>query len=117
MDYNVMDSLVCPLTGTIFTGVITNRSLKLIIWYQGEKVVQAGDVLTPQQQQIAINGVASDMAIITVFPFNRENWKLLSRRTLCPANGVEKPLACTRQEQCRFAACPYGLKKTRQLNG
>lgn len=117
MNYHVMDSLMCPLTGTVFSGVITNKSLKLIIWYQGEKIVQAGDVLTPTGAGLAVNGVISDIAIITVFPFNRANWTLLSRRTGCPANGARLPSTCYRPDTCRFARCPYGLEKNVAAEG
>lgn len=112
VDYHVMDSLMCPLTGTVFTGVITHKNLKLIIWYQGEKIVQAGDKLTPADKGLKVNGLPSDIAIITVFPFNRANWALLSRRTGCPANGTRIPSVCSRPETCRFTRCPYGLEKS-----
>ncbi|ARJ43963.1 hypothetical protein B1H58_19180 [Pantoea alhagi] len=111
MHYNVMDSLMCPLTGTVFSGVITRKNLKLIIWYQGETIVQAGDVLSSTGKELLVNGIASDVKIITVFPFNRANWALLSSRTGCPANGTRPPSACHRLDTCRFASCPYGLEK------
>ena len=111
MNYNVMDSLVCPLTGTVFTGVITNKNLKLIIWYQGDRVVQAGDILSSSKEGLKINDKASDMTIISVFPFNRANWTLLTQRTACPANGIRPPSGCHRQDSCRFICCPYGLEK------
>jgi hypothetical protein len=109
MNYNVMDSIVCPLTGTVFAGIITDRNLKLIIWYQGETIVHAGDILSTAGKGLFVNGVASGIAIITVFPFNPKNWVLLSERTGCPANGAVKPTACTRPDHCRFKCCPYGL--------
>ena len=113
MQYSVMDSLMCPLTGTVFSGVITNKNLKLIIWYQGETIIQAGDLLSTGGKKLLVNGLHSDITIISVFPFNRENWTLLSKRTGCPANGAFLPSACHRPETCRFARCPYGLEKQR----
>lgn len=111
MHYNVMDSLMCPLTGTIFSGVITDKNLKLIIWYQGETIIQSGDRLSSAGDKLAVNGVVSDINILTVFPFNRANWSLLSKRTTCPANDVPKPSGYDCPAACRFARCPYGLSK------
>ncbi|QHM70748.1 anti-adapter protein iraM [Mixta intestinalis] len=111
MLYNVMDSLVCPLTGTVFTCAINSENLKLIIWYQGEKVARSGDVLDITENELAINGVTGDIAIITVMPFNRTNWALLSARTGCPANGPVRPVVACPQQQCRFPRCPYELEK------
>ena len=117
MKYNVMDSLMCPLTGTVFACVITHKHLKLIIWYQGETVVHAGDVLTTHGEELLVNGAASDMVIISVFPFNRANWSLLSVRTDCPANGPFKPTSCDRSGECRFKCCPYGLEERALAHG
>lgn len=111
MHYNVMDSLMCPLTGTIFSGVITDKNLKLIIWCQGETIIQSGDRLSSAGDKLAVNGVVSDINVLTVFPFNRANWSLLSKRTRCPANGIHKPSGCDCSAACRFARCPYGLEK------
>lgn len=117
MRYHVMDSLMCPLTGTIFSCVITQKNLKLIIWYQGETVVHAGDVLTTSGEELLINGVPGNIVIISVFPFNRPNWSLLSARTDCPANGAIKPAFCERSTQCRFKRCPYGLAERALFHG
>lgn len=111
MHYHVMDSLICPLTGTIFSGVITDKNLKLIIWYQGETIIQAGDRLSSSGDTLAVNGRVSDIKILTVFPFNRANWSRLSKRTRCPANNLHKPSSCDCVSTCRFARCPYGLEK------
>lgn len=111
MYYNVIDSLMCPLTGTVFSGVITDKNLKLIIWYQGETIIQSGDRLSSAGDKLAVNGVVSDINILTVFPFNQANWSLLSKRTRCPANDVHNPSGDDCPASCRFARCPYGLKK------
>ena len=111
MDYNVMDSLICPVTGTVFTGVITHKNLKLIVWYQGSTVVRAGDILSTVGKILTVNGVASDISIITVFPFNGGNWSLFTERTKCPANRAVRPAVCSWDGPCRFTHCPYGLKR------
>lgn len=116
MNYNVMDSIMCPLTGTVFTGVITDKNLKLIIWYQGETIVHSGDILSTVGKGLVVNGEASDIAIITVFPFTPKSWISLSERTGCPANGAVRPAVCARQESCRFKHCPYGLEKKAEMD-
>ncbi|MBF8469452.1 anti-adapter protein iraM, partial [Klebsiella oxytoca] len=35
MEWNIENSLVCPLTGTGFSVAASARNLKLIIWYNG----------------------------------------------------------------------------------
>ncbi|MFD1803223.1 hypothetical protein ACFSFZ_13615 [Mixta tenebrionis] len=74
-------------------------------------MVQPGDVLNITQNKLTVNGVISDIAVITVMPFNRTNWALLSARTGCPANGPVRPVVACPQQQCRFSRCPYQLEK------
>lgn len=56
MEWNIENSLVCPLTGTGFSVAASARNLKLIIWYNGDYFLNIGSVINITQDDVFING-------------------------------------------------------------
>jgi hypothetical protein len=56
MQWNIENSLVCPVTGTGFSVAASAKNLKLIIWYSGDYFLSIGSVINITQNEVFING-------------------------------------------------------------
>nr|WP_224237478.1 hypothetical protein [Klebsiella michiganensis] len=74
MQWNIENSLVCPVTGTGFSVAASAKNLKLIIWYSGDYFLSIGSVINITQNEVFINGVPGDLQVIHAFPYTENLW-------------------------------------------
>ncbi|WP_435946362.1 anti-adapter protein IraM [Dryocola sp. BD586] len=111
MKWKVIDSLVSPSTGTVFSCVISARNLKLVLWYEATLFLKAGDELTTSDLGFFINGRKNEIALCNVSAFNAQLWKTMREKSECPGNGIDHPQTCTNPAPCKIKTCPFGLNK------
>ncbi|MDU4312313.1 MAG: anti-adapter protein iraM [Klebsiella michiganensis] len=97
MQWNIENSLVCPVTGTGFSVAASAKNLKLIIC----------------QNEVLINGEPGDLQVIHAFPYTEILWSTFARYIDCPGNENPMLLICHRRSLCKFALCPYGARQKR----
>ena len=78
MQWNIENSLVCPVTGTGFSVAASAKNLKLIIWYSGDYFLSIGSVINITQNEVFINGVPGDLQVIHAFPYTENLWSTFS---------------------------------------
>ena len=88
MQWNIENSLVCPVTGTGFSVAASAKNLKLIIWYSGDYFLSIGSVINITQNEVFINGVPGDLQVIHAFPYTENLWS-----TLCCSSAIEEASA------------------------
>lgn len=110
MEWNIENSLVCPVTGTGFSVASSARNLKLIIWYNGDYFLNIGSVINISQRETLLNGEPGDLQIIHAFPYTESLWSMLARYIQCPGNQNPMLAICNRRNICKFALCPYGAR-------
>lgn len=111
MQWNIENSLVCPVTGTGFSVAASAKNLKLIIWYSGDYFLSIGSVINITQNEVFINGVPGDLQVIHAFPYTENLWSTFSKNIECPGNQNPMLLICNRRSLCKFALCPYGARQ------
>ena len=109
MCWLVIDSLILPRTGTVFS-LLTPlyRSMKMIIVYKGNLYLKPGDKVTPADgKYIVINGRYREITLFNTMTYHPQMWELVKNISTCPGNNlVNVPLqACP--DVC-FIECPYG---------
>ena len=113
MQWNIENSLVCPVTGTGFSVAASAKNLKLIIWYSGDYFLSIGSVINITQNEVFINGVPGDLQVTHAFPYTENLWSTFSKNIECPGNQNPMLLICNRRSLCKFALCPYGARQKR----
>ena len=113
MQWNIENSLVCPVTGTGFSVAASAKNLKLIIWYNGDYFLNTGSVINITQNEVLINGEPGDLQVIHAFPYTEILWSTFARYIDCPGNENPMLLICHRRSLCKFALCPYGARQKR----
>lgn len=113
MQWNIENSLVCPVTGTGFSVAASAKNLKLIIWYNGDYFLNTGSVINITQNEVLINGEPGDLQVINAFPYTEILWSTFARYIDCPGNEDPMLLICHRRSLCKFALCPYGARQKR----
>ncbi|MDH1345407.1 hypothetical protein NFK05_12760 [Klebsiella michiganensis] len=100
MQWNIENSLVCPVTGTGFSVAASAKNLKLIIWYSGDYFLSIGSVINITQNEVFINGVPGDLQVIHAFPYTENYGQHFQRilnapviRTLCCSSAIEEASA------------------------
>ena len=111
MEWNIENSLVCPLTGTGFSVAASARNLKLIIWYNGDYFLNIGSVINITKDDVFINGEPGDLQVIHAFPYSEKLWSTLTKFIQCPGNQNPTLLICNRRSICKFVLCPYGARQ------
>ncbi|MBV4411256.1 hypothetical protein J0B02_00080 [Enterobacteriaceae bacterium YMB-R22] len=109
MQYGVIDSFVCPETGTTFSCVISRNNHKAILWYEGMQLLTSGDVLTKEKDRLLVNGRRAELTLHKISTFNAGLWKSLQKRSQCPGNKTYHPALCFYRARCLFECCPYGI--------
>lgn len=113
MEWNIENSLVCPITGTGFSVASSAKNLKLIIWYNGDYFLNIGSVVNITKNEVFINGEPGDLQVIHAFPYTEKLWLTLSTYIQCPGNHNPALLICNRRNLCKFILCPYGARQKR----
>lgn len=109
MRYGVIDSFVCPTSGTIFSCIISTNNQKAILWYESSYLLTPGDILTKDKNVLLVNGKHADFILHNISTFNAALWKSLQKRTMCPGNKIHRPSLCNNRAECLFSHCPYGI--------
>ena len=102
MQWNIENSLVCPVTGTGFS-----------VAASGDYFLSIGSVINITQNEVFINGVPGDLQVIHAFPYTENLWSTFSKNIECPGNQNPMLLICNRRSLCKFALCPYGARQKR----
>ena len=113
MQWNIKNSLVCPVTGTGFSVAASAKNLKLIIWYSGDYFLSIGSVINITQNEVFINGIPGDLQVIHAFPYTENLWSTFSKNIKCHGNQNPMLLICNRRSLCKFTLCPYGARQKR----
>ena len=99
MQWNIENSLVCPVTGTGFSVAASAKNLKLIIWYSGDYFLSIGSVINITQNEVFINGLPGDLQVIHS-PIRKIYGQHFQRilnapviRTLCCSSAIEEASA------------------------
>lgn len=97
MQWNIENSLVCPVTGTGFSVAASAKNLKLIIWYNGDYFLNTGSVINITQNEVLINGEPGDLQVIHAFPIRKSCGQRLpgisivrAMRILCCSSAIEE---------------------------
>jgi len=109
MKWVVIDSIVNPETGMAFSCIITDRELKLIIWYKANGFLFPGDELITSDLGLFINGRSEALTLCNISPFSATFWQTVFRQSRCPGNAEIKPGRCDFGGVCHVKNCPYGL--------
>ncbi|MEL4013010.1 hypothetical protein [Dryocola clanedunensis] len=112
MKWEVVDSIVNPETGMIFSCILTARELKFIIWHKSTRALLPGDQLVTSNLGFFINGKTARLELCNISPFNVTLWSTLFRQSRCPGNAEVKPDRCEYNGVCHVTTCPYGLERT-----
>lgn len=107
--WGVIDSFVCPSSGTIFSCIISDSNAKAILWYEGSQLLIPGDVITHRKKLLLVNGQTAEIVLHNISGFNASLWKSIQKKTLCPGNRTTKPAVCINRSHCLFTQCPYGI--------
>lgn len=111
MKWKVIDSLVSPSTGTIFSCVISARNLKLVLWYKASLFLKPGDEVTTSNLGVFINGFRHEVSLCNVTAYNAQLWQVMRENFQCPGNLSQQPGDCSFKLACNIQKCPYGVKK------
>ncbi|HDS9360614.1 TPA: lycopene biosynthesis protein [Enterobacter chengduensis] len=109
MAWKVMSSVICPNTGIVYTAIVGMKFLKMIIWYESNVFLRAGDIIKPSKNGMIINGVHQSLIVYNVSPFNATLWKEIEDKMTCPFNKQVENTVCTYSLHCRAKKCPHGF--------
>jgi hypothetical protein len=97
MQWNIENSLVCPVTGTGFSVAASAKNLKLIIWYNGDYFLSIGSVINITQNEVFINGSPAIYRLFMLSPIRKICGQHFQRilnapviRTLCCSSAIEE---------------------------
>jgi len=111
MRWNVIDSLVCPHSGLVFSCLSGLKKLKLTIWYEGEIFMPPGSTIETYQDGILINDQYLPITVYNVTPYNASLWESLRTKAMCPGNNAGKAISCEYPLSCIIKKCPHGFSK------
>lgn len=109
MSWIVIDSLVCPQTGTVFSWLSTCRRMKMVILYKGCLYLKPGDEISTAVDGIIVNGHHTAITLYYTAPYNSEVWNLIRDISACPGNKLVKVPLQPCPDKCNINICPYGL--------
>jgi len=109
MEWDVIDSTACPTTGTLFTCLIGEGNIKLIMWSSQHDIIKAGDRIKLTKNGMIQTSTGKKLNVITFSFFEPELWKLLYNDAICPGNTRRRNHNCMRADKCMFISCPYHL--------
>lgn len=109
MQWKVVESVICPHTGLVFTYISGVRNVKLTIWYEGEIFMPPGSNIKTYRDGILINDKFLPITVYNITPYNEKLWESLKSKASCPANTTDNPDSCEFPFSCNVKNCPYGL--------
>lgn len=109
MAWKVMSSIICPDTGIVYSSITSMKLLKLIIWYESDVYLYPGDIITPTQSGVIINGRFQRLTLYNVSPYRKNFWLELEDKMSCPYNKHPSAGTCHYSHQCRAKKCPHGF--------
>lgn len=114
MDWEIVDTVVCPESGTIFGKVEAPYGLHYILWFEGDYYVQSGEIVTMTEKGILIDNRCRRVWLIQAMPYSSVRWLGFRMKNECPGNRRDMSQGCDRELPCRFTRCPFGLKDNTQ---
>lgn len=111
MVWLVVDTILCPKTGTAFATIRSSGNLRIIVWYSSDTLLSPGDVIYPFKDGIIVNNKKWNAEFYKTQLINRKLWQMLKDKTDCPANRDNLLEVCPERRQCCFKKCPYGLAR------
>lgn len=114
MKWIVIDSLVSPETGTMFSAISSFKNLRLVIWYKSSYLLFPGDIVIPLQNTIEVNNIIQDLHVFKVDIYKLNLWTTLKNNAGCPQNINLSNIAegfikqkCDNSSWCLFEECPF----------
>lgn len=114
MKWTVIDTISCPNTGIAFSGIVSLKMLKLIIWYEGSVIIPPGSVIEPFENSVKIDGEYTPMKIYNVTTFKQSAWKELKDKITCREGLLDDSALCLSPFRCALKVCPYGKERPQQ---
>lgn len=111
LEWIVIESLACPVTGTFFSSVITQDNTWLIVWFEEGPLMQAGDRIEVKGDKVFFGFEHTERTVFLIRIFQASLWKTLQKTTFCMGERKIKPQYCAEPKRCSFKKCPYGLRK------
>ena len=111
MKWTVADSIACPSTGTFFSRIVSERKLKIILWYSSEYIIEKDNIITTGVRHIYNNGKPFKLDVLKTLPGNDQMWHPLKKNTDCPGNTDFVSKKCSRTTVCAFDVCPWGKEQ------
>lgn len=100
MQWNIENSLVCPVTGTGFSVAASAKNLKLIIWYSGDYFLSIGSVINITQNEVSLMVCPAIYRLFMHSPIRKICGQHFQRilnapviRTLCCSSAIEEASA------------------------
>jgi len=93
----VVDSLIDPSTGTVFTWTTSTNKMNMIIWHSEEIQLLPGDKITMSTGGFSKISEQTKHTIYHTTPFRPSFWSLLMSNLNCPKNNkkfVYCPISC-----------------------
>lgn len=111
MKWTVIDTFACPRTGMAFSGIVSMKMIKLIIWYNGDVIIPAGATIEPVENGIKIDGVFTEIVVFNICTFRQSLWLEMKEKIKCPWNEDNESAHCFAPVKCALKSCPYGKKQ------
>ncbi|MFB1943437.1 anti-adapter protein IraM [Salmonella enterica] len=108
MEWTVIDTIACPNTGIVFSGIINRKMLRLTIWYEGDVIIPPGSIIQPFKDAIKLDGVYTPLKVYNVTPFKQSVWRYLKDKIQCAESMRDKSTMCLSPFKCALKVCPHG---------
>lgn len=100
----VIDCLMEPSTGTVFSWIISANKMHLILWHSGNVQFLPGDKINNIPGRISTTTVHENQQIFHIIAFKPALWSMLIRNLKCPKNNK---IFTVCPEICRIAVCSH----------
>jgi len=100
----VIDSLIDPSTGTVFSWITSTNKMNLILWHSGKIQFLPGDEITTISEGISRASEHNKYTIYHIIPFKPSLWSILISNLKCPKNNK---IFSSCPDTCRIEICCY----------
>lgn len=100
----VIDSLIDPATGTVFSWITSTNKMNLILWHSGKIQFLPGDEIITISEGISRASEHNKYTIYHIIPFKPSLWSILISNLKCPNNN-KIFLSCP--DTCLIEICCY----------
>lgn len=100
--WTVMDSLIDPTTGTVFSWITSDHKMSLILWHSGEVNYRPGDVIVSLSGGISTTRQLKTQSVFHIIGFKPTLWSILLSSLKCPKNNK---MYVTCPKNCRINYC------------